>query len=147
MSTPQNSCDAHTRPQRDTDVVRARSFRHPRRLALLAALVVVSLLGAGALWQSPLVRHKLKENMTGLGPSLRTSSGPGLPIANRLSYHKALPIANRLSYHKAPPIANRRRLTAAGSHCGSDKPRSDCDLVSWRPQATTRTSRFAALAA
>jgi hypothetical protein len=57
----------HTRPQRDTDVVRARSVRHRPCLALLAALVVVSLLGAGALWQSPLMRHKLKEYMTGLG--------------------------------------------------------------------------------
>jgi hypothetical protein len=57
------------RRQRDTGVVRARSVRRPRRLALPAALVVVSLLGTGALWQSPLVRHKLKEYMTGSGQS------------------------------------------------------------------------------
>ena len=49
------------RRPRDTGVVRARSIRRPRRLALPAALVVVSLLGAGALWQSSLVSHKLKE--------------------------------------------------------------------------------------
>jgi hypothetical protein len=47
--------------ERDTDMVRTRSVRRPRRLALMAALVVVSLLGAGALWQSSLVSHKLKE--------------------------------------------------------------------------------------
>jgi hypothetical protein len=65
--TPEQLRRHHTRPQRDTDVVRARSVRHRPCLALLAALVVVSLLGAGALWQSPLMRHKLKEYMTGLG--------------------------------------------------------------------------------
>jgi hypothetical protein len=57
------------RRQRDTGVVCARSVRRPRRLALPAALVVVSLLGTGALWQSPWVRHKLKEYMTGSGQS------------------------------------------------------------------------------
>ena len=62
--TPEQLWRRHTCPQRDTNVVRARSFRRPRRWALMAALVVVSLAGAGALWQSPLVRHKLKENMT-----------------------------------------------------------------------------------
>jgi hypothetical protein len=67
--TPEQLRRRHTRPQRDTDVVRARSFRRPRRWALMAALVVVSLSGAGALWQSPLVRHKLKENMTRSEPS------------------------------------------------------------------------------
>jgi general secretion pathway protein A len=67
--TPEQLRRRHTRPQRDTDVVRARSVRRPRRLAWLAALVVVSLLGAGALWQSPLVWHKLKEYMTGSGQS------------------------------------------------------------------------------
>jgi hypothetical protein len=62
--TPEQLRRRHTRPQRDTDGVRVRSFRRPRRLALMAALVVVSLLGAGALWQSPLVSRKLKEYMT-----------------------------------------------------------------------------------
>jgi hypothetical protein len=67
--TPEQLRRRHTCPQRDTDVVRARSFRRPRRWALMAALVVVSLSGAGALWQSPLMRHKLKENMTRSEPS------------------------------------------------------------------------------
>jgi general secretion pathway protein A len=62
--TPEQVRRRHTRPQRDTDVVRARSVRRPRRLAWMAALGVVSLLGAGALWQSPLVHHKFKEYMT-----------------------------------------------------------------------------------
>jgi hypothetical protein len=47
--TPEQLRRRHARPQRDTDVVRARRFRRPRRLALVVALVVVSLLGAGAL--------------------------------------------------------------------------------------------------
>jgi general secretion pathway protein A len=59
----------HTRPQRATDVVRTRSFRCIRRLAIMAALVVVSLLSAGVLWHSPLVSHKLKENITRSEPS------------------------------------------------------------------------------
>jgi hypothetical protein len=67
--TPEPLRRRHTCPQRDTDVVRARSFRRPCRWALMAALVVVSLLAAGALWQSPLVSHKLKENMTRSEPS------------------------------------------------------------------------------
>jgi general secretion pathway protein A len=67
--TPEQLRRRHTRPQRDTDVMRVRSFRRPRRLALMAALVVVGLLGAGVLWQSPLVRHKLKEYMTRSEPS------------------------------------------------------------------------------
>ena len=46
--TPEQLRRRHTCPQRDTDVVRARSFRRPRRWALMAALVVVSLAGAGA---------------------------------------------------------------------------------------------------
>ena len=59
--TPEQLRRRHTRLRRDTDVARARSFMRPRRWALMAALVVVSLLGAGALWQSPLVSHKRKE--------------------------------------------------------------------------------------
>jgi len=65
--TPEHLRHRYRRPQRDTDVGRARSVRRPRRLALLAALVVVSLLGAGALWQSSLVRHKCKEYIMGSG--------------------------------------------------------------------------------
>jgi hypothetical protein len=68
--TPEQLRPRHTRSQPDSDVVRARSFRRPRRLVLMAALVVVSLLGIGALWQSPLVSHKLKEYMA------RSASSP-----------------------------------------------------------------------
>jgi hypothetical protein len=67
--TPEQLRRRYMCPQRDTDVVRARSFRRPRCWALMAALVVVSLSGAGALWQSPLMRHKLKGNMTRSEPS------------------------------------------------------------------------------
>lgn len=68
--TPEQLRRRHTRFQPDSDVVRARSFRRPRRLALMAALVVISLLGAGALWQSALVSHKLKEYIS------RSASSP-----------------------------------------------------------------------
>jgi hypothetical protein len=67
--TPEQVQRRHMPPQRDTDVVRARSFRRSRRWASMAALVVVSLLGAGALWQSPLVSHKRKEYSMGSEPS------------------------------------------------------------------------------
>ena len=86
----------HTRPQRDTDVVRARSVRHPRRLALLAALVVVSLLGAGALWQSPLVRHKLKEYMTGSGQ--RSADVPPSPA------YREPPLLPQSPAYREPPL-------------------------------------------
>jgi general secretion pathway protein A len=67
--TPEQVHRRHTHPQRDPDVGRARSVRRPRRVAWMAALVVGSLLGAGALWHSPLVWHKLKESMTRPEPS------------------------------------------------------------------------------
>jgi general secretion pathway protein A len=67
--TPEQFRRRHTRPQQDTTMRRAHSFRRPRRLALLAALAVVSLLGAGVIWQSPLVSQKLKEYMTKPEPS------------------------------------------------------------------------------
>jgi len=63
--TPEQLRRRHTRPQRDGTVGQTHGIRHPRRLALLAALAGVSLLGAGVLWHSPLVRQKLKEYMTG----------------------------------------------------------------------------------
>ena len=90
MSTPQNSCDAATRvSQRDTDVVRARSFRRPRRWALMAALVVVSLLGAGASGKARWCVTSSRSICRGQNQVLRSSSRTALPIANRLSYHKA----------------------------------------------------------
>ena len=67
--TPEQLRRRHMRPHRDTAVGRAHRFRRPRRVAVMAALVGVSLLGAGALWQSPLVSHKLKEYMTRPEPS------------------------------------------------------------------------------
>jgi general secretion pathway protein A len=67
--TPEQLRHRHTRPHRDRALVRIRSVRGRRRLAWMATLVVVSLLGAGALWQYPLVRHKLKESMTRSGQS------------------------------------------------------------------------------
>jgi len=85
------------RRQRDTGVVRARSVRRPRRLALPAALVVVSLLGTGALWQSPLVRHKLKEYMTGSGQS----SADVLP--SRPAYREP-PLLPQSPAYREPPL-------------------------------------------
>jgi hypothetical protein len=116
----------HTRPQRDTDVVRARSVRHRPCLALLAALVVVSLLGAGALWQSPLMRHKLKEYMTGLGqrstdlvqPSPAYREPPLLPqspayrepplLPQSLAYREPPLLPQSLAYREPPPSHRSR---------------------------------------
>src|SRR4029450_12947687 len=110
--TPQQLRRHHTRPQRDTDMVRARSVRHRPSLALLAALVVVSLLGAGALWQSPLMRHKLKEYMTGLGqrstdlvqPSPAYREPPLLPQSPAYREPRLLP---QSPAYREPPLLPR----------------------------------------
>jgi hypothetical protein len=83
--TPEQLRRRHTHSQRDSDVVRARSFRRPRRLILMASLVIVSLLGAGALWQSPLVSHKLKEYMT------RSASSPTDVVSPSPAYRELPP--------------------------------------------------------
>jgi hypothetical protein len=112
--TPEQLRRHHTRPQRDTDVVRARSVRHRPCLALLAALVVVSLLGAGALWQSPLMRHKLKEYMTGLGqrstdlvqPSPAYREPPLLPQSPA---YREPPLLPQSPAYREPPPSHRSR--------------------------------------
>src|SRR5215471_3510995 len=78
--TPEQLRRRHTCPQRDTAVMHARGFRHPRRLAILGALAVVSLLGAGALWHSPLVSQKLKEYLTKSeqSPAVTVPSSPAM---------------------------------------------------------------------
>jgi general secretion pathway protein A len=78
--TPEQLRRRHTRPQRDTAVVQARGFRHPRRLAILGALAVVSLVGAGALWHSPLVSQKLKAYLTRSeqSPEVTVPSSPAM---------------------------------------------------------------------
>jgi general secretion pathway protein A len=60
----------HPRPQRDTPVRLASGGRRPSRRVVLAALVVVSLLGVGVLWFSPLESHKGKES------AMRAASSP-----------------------------------------------------------------------
>ena len=102
----------HTRPQRDTDVVRARSFRRPRRLAWLAALMVVSLLGAGALWQSLLVRHKLKENMARSEPSSADVVPPSPayrepPLLPQSPAYREPPLLPQSPAYREPPPSRR----------------------------------------
>jgi general secretion pathway protein A len=78
--TPEQLRRRHTRPQRDTAVVHAGGFRHPRRLAILGALAVVGLLGAGVLWHSPLVGQRLKEYLTRSeqSPAVTVPSSPAV---------------------------------------------------------------------
>ena len=90
----------HKRPQRDTDVVRADSFKRPRRLAWMAALVIVSLLGAGALWQSPQVSHKLKEYMT------RPAQSPAIVVPRSPAYHEP-PLLPQSPAVREPPTSRR----------------------------------------
>lgn len=65
LYTPEQLKHGRTRPKRDTHVVHTPSFRRPSRRVLIATLATLSLLGAGLLWQSPLVSQKLKEYITG----------------------------------------------------------------------------------
>jgi hypothetical protein len=100
------------RRQRDTGVVRARSIRRPRRLALPAALVVVSLLGTGALWQSPLVRHKLKEYMTGSGQSSADIVPPRPayrepPLLPQSPAYREPPLLPQSPAYREPPPSRR----------------------------------------
>ena len=106
--TPEQLQRRHRSPQRDTNVVRALSIRCPRRLALLAALVVVSLLGAGALWQTPLVRHKLKEYMMGSGQSSADVTPPSsayreLPLLPQSPAYRELPLLPQSPAYRQPP--------------------------------------------
>ena len=80
--TPEQLRRRHTRQQRDIPVAQSRGVRRPRRLALLAAVAVVSLLGVGALWYSPLVSHKLKEYTT------RSEPGPTVGLPSRPAYRE-----------------------------------------------------------
>jgi hypothetical protein len=87
----------HARPQQDTSMVCARSVRWPSRLALLASLVVVSLLGTGVLWQSPLVRHKLKAYMSVSGQS------PVDVVPHRPAYREP-PLLPQSPAYREPPL-------------------------------------------
>src|SRR4030095_14842874 len=112
--TPEQLRRHHTRPQRDTDVVRARSVRHRPCLALLAALVVVSLLGVGALWQSPLMRHKLKEYMTGLGQRSTDLVQPRPayrepPLLPQTPAYREPPLLPQSPAYREPPPSHRSR--------------------------------------
>jgi general secretion pathway protein A len=67
--TPEQAQHRHTRPQRATTVRSASGFRRPSRRVLLAALAVISLLGAGILWHSPLGSQQGKESAMRSAPS------------------------------------------------------------------------------
>jgi len=98
--TPEQLRRRHTHPQPDSDVVHARSFRRPRRLAWMVALVVGSLLSAGALWQSPLVRHKLKEYMT------RPGQSPAVVVPLSPAYREP-PLLPQSPAAREPPPSHR----------------------------------------
>jgi hypothetical protein len=59
--TPEQLRRRPMHPQRDATVRQAQGFKYPSRWILLAALAVGSLLGAGVLWHSSLVRHQRQE--------------------------------------------------------------------------------------
>jgi len=80
--TPEQLRRRHTHSQKDTAAVRVHGFRRPRRLALLAALAMVGLLGAGVVWQSPLVSRKLKEYRT------RSEPSPALVVQPKPAYRE-----------------------------------------------------------
>ena len=106
--SPEQLQRRHRGPQRYIDVVRALSIRCPRRLALLAALVVVSLLGAGALWQSPMVCHKLKEYMMRSGQSAAdvVPSSPAyreLPLLPQSPAYREPPLLPQSPAYRQPP--------------------------------------------
>ena len=98
--TPEQVRRRHTHPQRDTDVVRARRVRRPHSWAWMAALVVISLLGAGVLWQSSLVRHKLKEYLT------RSEQSPAVVVQPSPAYREP-PLLPQSPAVREPPPSSR----------------------------------------
>jgi general secretion pathway protein A len=70
--TPEQGQHRHPRPQRDTPVRPASGVRRPSRRVVLAALVVVSLLGAGVLGLS------LLESQQGKESAMRSASSPAV---------------------------------------------------------------------
>jgi len=112
VCTPEQLRHRHRHPQRDTDIVRARNFRRPRCWAWLAALVVVSLLGAGALWQSLLVHHKLKEYMMGSGQSsadilLPSPAYREPPLLPQSPAYREPPLLPQSPAYREPPPSRR----------------------------------------
>jgi hypothetical protein len=69
VSTPAQVQHRHTRPHRAPTVRLASGFRRPSRRVVLAVLAVVSLLGAGVLWHSPLGSQKAKQSEMQSAPS------------------------------------------------------------------------------
>src|SRR5215475_5466091 len=67
--TPEQLRRRATHPQRDATVRQAHGCKYPSRWVLLAALAVGSLLGAGLLWHSSLVRHQRQEATPRAAPS------------------------------------------------------------------------------
>jgi general secretion pathway protein A len=98
--TPEQLRRRHTRPQRDTTVRHTLGFRHPRRLALLAAVAVVILLGAGVLWHSPLVSQKLKEYM------MKSEQSPAVIVPSSPTYHEP-PLLPQSPAVREPPPSRR----------------------------------------
>ena len=97
--TPEPLPCSHTRPQRDTPVRPASGFRRPGRRVVLAALAVVSLLGAGVLWHNPLVSHKGKES------AMRSASSPAV-VPPSPAYREP-PLLPYEPAYREPPAAHR----------------------------------------
>jgi general secretion pathway protein A len=97
--TPEQVQRSHTRPQRDTPVRPASGFRRPSRRVVLAALAVVSLLGAGVLWHSPLVSQKGKES------AMRSASSPAV-VPPSPAYREP-PLLPYEPAYREPPASHR----------------------------------------
>jgi general secretion pathway protein A len=94
--TPEQARRRYTHLPGDTAVGHARRVRRPRRHAWMAALVVGSLLGAGALWHSLLVRHKLQESLT------RSEPSPAIVVSPSPAYREP-PLLPQSPAGDAPP--------------------------------------------
>jgi len=97
--TPEPLPCSHTRPQRDTPVRPASGFRRPGRRVVLAALAVVSLLGAGVLWHNPLVSQKGKES------AMRSASSPAV-VPPSPAYREP-PLLPYEPAYREPPASHR----------------------------------------
>ena len=109
LYTPEKAGRPSIRQKREATGARIKGFMRSNRMALIAGIAALSLLGAGAILQSELTSGKLREYMTRtvLNPLAALPQSPSTRA--QPSCRKAVAYVNNLSYRKAVAYANSQR--------------------------------------